>query len=157
WIGEMRQHGAAALRALLPRLSALIGNVEVSDVKVRPVDLCVSKGYRRAGSALGGDAFSTSCPPARPGWHQAFTAVERLCDAHLPGWLATPGMGKEKVDAFYDDEMKIECDDFSIDKAYYLRSFSTQAGPIWSARRFAKFLGHLGKGKLRQMAEQLAP
>ena len=156
WLGEMRQHGAAALLALLPRLSALIGNVEVSDVKVRPVDLCVSKGYRRAGIALVGDAFSTSCPAAGTGCNKVFTDVERLCNTHIPGWLATPGMAKEKIDAFYDDEIKIECDDFSIDKAYYLRSFSTQTGPIWSARRLAKFLGHLGKGKLRQMAEQLA-
>jgi 2-polyprenyl-6-methoxyphenol hydroxylase-like FAD-dependent oxidoreductase len=154
WLGEMRQHGAAV--ALMPRLSALIGDVEVSDVKVRPVDLCVSKGYRQAGIALVGDAFSTSCPAAGTGCNKVFTDVERLCNVHIPGWLATPGMAKEKIDAFYDDEIKIECDDFSIDKAYYLRSFSTRTGPIWSARRLAKFLAHLGKGKLRQAAEQLA-
>lgn len=156
WLGEMRRDGAAALRALLPRLHELIGDVEVRDVKVRPVDLYVSKGYRRAGIVLLGDAFSTSCPAAGTGCNKVFTDVERLCNAHIPGWLSTASMAKDKIDAFYDDEIKIDCDDFSINKAYYLRSFSTETGPIWSARRSAKFLAHLGKGKLRQMSEQLA-
>ncbi len=156
WLGEMRRHGAAALLALLPRLSALIGDVEVSDVKVRPVDLYVSKGYRQAGIVLLGDAFGTSCPAAGTGCNKVLTDVERLCNVHIPGWLATAGMAKDKIDAFYDDEIKIACDSFSVDKAYYLRSFSTQTGLAWSARRLAKFLAHLGKGKLRQMGEQLA-
>lgn len=156
WLGEMRRHGAAALLALLPRLSALIGDVEVSDVKVRPVDIYVSKGYRQAGIVLLGDAFGTSCPAAGTGCNKVLTDVERLCNVHIPGWLATAGMAKDKIDAFYDDEIKIACDSFSVDKAYYLRSFSTQTGLAWSARRLAKFLAHLGKGKLRQMGEQLA-
>jgi 2-polyprenyl-6-methoxyphenol hydroxylase-like FAD-dependent oxidoreductase len=156
WLGEMRQSGTAALRTLLPRLRELIGDAEVHDVKVRPVDLHVSNGYRRAGVVLLGDAFSTSCPAAGTGCNKVFTDVERLCNAHIPGWLATAGMAKDKIDAFYDDEIKIDCDSFSINKAFYLRSFSTQTGPVWSARRLTKFVAHLGKGKLRQMGEQLA-
>jgi 2-polyprenyl-6-methoxyphenol hydroxylase-like FAD-dependent oxidoreductase len=156
WLGEMRQNGAAALFAVLPRLRALIGDVEVRDVKVRPVDLYVNKGYRQAGIVLLGDAFSTSCPAAGTGCNKVFTDVVRLCNVHIPVWLATAGMEKDKIDAFYNDEIKVACDRFSVDKAFYLRSFSTQFGLAWSARRYAKFVAHLGKGKLRQIGEQLA-
>ena len=103
-----------------------------------------------------GDVFSTSCPAAGTGCNKVFTDVVRLCNVHIPVWLASAGMEKDKIDAFYDDEIKIACDRFSADKALYLRSFSTQVGLDLSARRYAKFLAHLGKGKLRQMGEQLA-
>jgi hypothetical protein len=66
-------------------------------------------------------------------------------------------MDKDKIAAFYDDEVKIACDKFSADKAYYLRSLSTEAGLAWRARRWAKFLAHLGKGALRQAGERLSP
>jgi 2-polyprenyl-6-methoxyphenol hydroxylase-like FAD-dependent oxidoreductase len=156
WLREMRQHGEATLFALLPRLRALTGAVEVSDVKIRPVDLYVSKGYRQAGIVLLGDAFGTSCPAAGTGCNKVFTDVERLCNVHIPRWLGTPGMGKEKIAAFYDDAVKIACDKFSADKAYYLRSLSTETGLAWRARRGGKFVAHLGKGALRQAGERLS-
>lgn len=156
WLGEMRQHGTEALLALLPRLRALIGDFEVCDIKIRPADLYISKGHRQAEIVLVGDAFSTSCPAAGTGCNKVFTDVERLCNVHIPSWLATAGMAKDKINAFYDDEIKIACDDLSADKAQHLRSFSTQTGLAWSTRRFAKFLAHLGKGKLRQMGERLS-
>ena len=133
----------------MPGLRALTGDVEVCDVKIRPVDLYVSKGHRQAGIVLVGDAFGTSCPAAGTGCNKVFTDVERLCNVHIPRWLATPGMGKDKIAAFYDDEVKIACDAFSADKAYYLRSLSTETALAWHARRWGRFLGMLGKGALR--------
>src|SRR5439155_1147299 len=56
WLREMRHTGQHALFALMPGLRKLIGNVEVSDVKIRPVDLYVSTGYRQAGIGQVGDA-----------------------------------------------------------------------------------------------------
>src|SRR5271166_591547 len=155
WLREMRQDGQAALFALLPRLRALTGDVEICDVKIRPVDLYVSKGYRQDGIVLVGDAFATSCPAAGTGCDKVFTDVERLCNVHVPRWLGTAGMGSDKIAAFYDDEVKIACDRFAAEKAYYLRSVSTEPGLPWRARRLAKFLAHLGKGALRQAAERL--
>jgi hypothetical protein len=35
----------------------------------------------------------------------------------IPGWLATPGMGEDKIGAFYEDAIKLACDGFSADKA----------------------------------------
>ena len=156
WLREMRQHGEAALFRLLPRLRKLTGDVKVDDVKIRPVDLYVSKGYRQAGIVLLGDAFATSCPATGTGCTKVFTDVERLCNVYIPGWLVTAGMGSDKIATFYDDEVKIACDQFSAAKASYLRSFSTETGLSWRARRFGKFLAHFGKGTLRQAGERLS-
>jgi 2-polyprenyl-6-methoxyphenol hydroxylase-like FAD-dependent oxidoreductase len=146
----MRRQGRDTLFALMPGLQALTGDIEVCDVKIRPIDLYVSKGYRQAGVVLVGDAFATSCPAAGTGCNKVFTDVERLCSVHIPQWLATPGMGREKISAFYDDAVKAACDTFSADKAFYLRAMSTEAGLSWRARRWGKFVAHLGKGALRE-------
>ena len=53
-----------------------------------------------------GDAFSTSCPAAGTGTGKVFTDVERLCNVYIPRWFATPGMGAEKIAAFYDDPVR---------------------------------------------------
>ena len=89
---------------------------------------------------LVGDAFATSCPAAGTGCNKVFTDVERLCNVHIPRWLASPGMGEEKIAAFYDDAVKVACDAASAAKAYYLRSLSTETGLAWQARRWGRFL-----------------
>ena len=156
WLRAMRRQGRDTLFALMPGLQALTGDVEVCDVKVRPIDLYISKGYRQAGVVLLGDAFATSCPAAGTGCNKVLTDVERLCSVHIPQWLATPGMGKEKIAAFYDDEVKVACDKFSADKAFYLRSLSTEPALSWRARRWGKFVAHLGKGALREAGGRLS-
>lgn len=156
WLRQMRRQGRDTLFALMPGLQALTGDVEVCDVKVRPIDLYISKGYRQAGVVLLGDAFATSCPAAGTGCNKVLTDVERLCSVHIPQWLATPGMGKEKIAAFYDDEVKAACDKFSADKAFYLRSLSTEPALSWRARRWGKFVAHLGKGALREAGGRLS-
>ncbi len=156
WLRQMRRQGRDTLFALMPGLQALTGDVEVCDVKVRPIDLYISKGYRQAGVVLLGDAFATSCPAAGTGCNKVLTDVERLCSVHIPQWLATPGMGKEKIAAFYDDEVKVACDKFSADKAFYLRSLSTEPALSWRARRWGKFVAHLGKGALREAGGRLS-
>ena len=56
------------------------------------------------GVVLVGDAFCTSCPAGGTGVRKALLDVERLCNVHIPHWLATPGMGIQKVTAFYEDD-----------------------------------------------------
>ena len=135
WLREMRHAGRDALFALVPGLRKHIGDVAITDVKVRPVDLYRSTGYGQAGIVLVGDAFGTSCPAAGTGCNKVFTDVERLCNVHIPAWLASAGMAADKIAAFYDDAVKRACDAASADKAYYLRSLSTADGLAWSARR----------------------
>jgi hypothetical protein len=105
---------------------------------------------------LVGDAFSTSCPAAGTGCNKVLTDVERLCNVHVPRWLATPGMEAGKIAAFYDDEVKRACEHASAEKAFYLRALSTGGGLKWRARRWTRFVHGVGVGALRQARERLA-
>jgi hypothetical protein len=85
-----------------------------------------------------------------------FTDVERLCNVHIPAWLASPGMDEAKIAAFYDDPAKKACDSHSIGKAYHMRSMSIDAGLPWTIRRWGRFAARLGAGTLRPMAATIA-
>ena len=111
-----RDHEAA-----LPRLRRITGEFAVAgDVKIRPADLYVSTGYRQPGIVLVGDAFATTCPVTGTGTDKVFTDVAQLCNVHIPAWLATEGMGDDKIASFYDDPVKQACDAWSSAKAYQL-------------------------------------
>jgi 2-polyprenyl-6-methoxyphenol hydroxylase-like FAD-dependent oxidoreductase len=151
WLLQMKTAPREALQALMPGLHKLIGETEVSDVKIRPVDLMVSTNYRQAGIVLAGDAFATSCPAAGTGCNKVLTDIELLCNHHIPRWLASEGMGADKIAAFYDDPVKIACEAFSRDKAFFLRGLSTETGALWQARRLMRFVGGVSIGALRKM------
>ncbi len=158
WLRQMRETPQEALFAKLPGLRALMGDFTVAGfVQIRPVDLYVTKNYQKAGVVLVGDAFATSCPAAGTGARRVLTDVERLCNVHIPHWLATPGMAVEKIGAFYDDPVKQACDTFSITKAYSLRSFTVDRTLPWVVRRWAKFFMQWGKGTLRRVTAARTP
>ncbi len=151
WLKRFSAAPQETLFALMPGLRKLMGDSEIAGpIKIRPVDLYATRNYCRDGIVLIGDAFATSCPAAGTGARKALTDVERLCNAHVPRWLATPGMGAEKIAAFYDDPVKQACDKFSLAKAYALRSFSIDPGLRWRMLRWAKFLAHYAVGALRR-------
>jgi 2-polyprenyl-6-methoxyphenol hydroxylase-like FAD-dependent oxidoreductase len=151
WLRQMRHAPQQALDALMPRLRKLTGETEIMDVKIRPVDLTVGTNYRQAGIVLIGDAFSTSCPAAGTGCNKVFTDVELLCNHHIPRWLASEGMGADKIAAFYDDPVRIACETFSRDKAFFLRALSTETSALWQARRLTRFVAGAGVGALRSL------
>jgi 2-polyprenyl-6-methoxyphenol hydroxylase-like FAD-dependent oxidoreductase len=158
WLKEFRHAPQDALYAMWPRLRKFTGNFTVpSFVQIRPVDLYVTKGYRQDGVVLVGDAFSSSCPAAGTGARKVLVDVERLCNVHIPRWLASPGMGEAKISAFYDDPIKRACDMLSENKAFRLRSYSIDTAPHWIALRFAKFVAHWGCGLLRRLNAMPAP
>ena len=103
-------------------------------------------GYLQPGIVLVGDAFSTSCPAAGTGTTKVFTDVERLCNVYIPQWLATDGMDAQKIAQFYDDPEKVACETRCLEKAYHLRSLSTDNGLSWRAQRWARFLVRLAQG-----------
>jgi len=157
WLRAFRAAPVETLRALMPNLATITGEFAVSGViKIRPADLYVTTGYRQPGIVLVGDAFATSCPAAGTGAGKVFTDVERLCNVHIPRWLATEGMDAEKIAAFYDDPVKQASDVHSATKAYYLRSLSTEPGLPWQARRWVRFMGRLGVGMLRQVRDRMS-
>lgn len=150
WLGRFRDAPQASSFAIMPGLRRILGEFEVtSAVKVRPVDLYETSGYRQAGVVIVGDAFSSSCPAAGTGANKVFTDVERLCNAHIPRWLATDGMAAEKIAAFYDDPEKRVSDAQSMAKAHWLRSLSTGRSLRWRARRLIKVVGGFGRGVLQ--------
>ena len=139
------------LTALLPRLYRITGKFEVTgDVKIRPADMHVSSNHRQPGVVLLGDAFETTCPVTGTGTDKVFTDVERLCNVHIPAWLATEGMDESKIAAFYDDPIKTACDEWSIAKAHHFRSVSIDTDVYWRVQRLARFLAWFGKGLLRR-------
>jgi 2-polyprenyl-6-methoxyphenol hydroxylase-like FAD-dependent oxidoreductase len=156
WLRQMKTAPREALQALMPGLHKLIGETDVSDVKIRPVDLVVSTNYRQAGIVLAGDAFATSCPAAGTGCNKVLTDVELLCNHHIPRWLASDGMGADKVAAFYDDPVKAACEAFSRDKAFFLRALSTETGALWQARRLMRFVGGVSLGALRRLRARIS-
>jgi 2-polyprenyl-6-methoxyphenol hydroxylase-like FAD-dependent oxidoreductase len=157
WFRQLREKPEETLAGLMPGLQKLTGDIEVlAPIKIRPVDLYITQGYRQSGIAVVGDAFATSCPAAGTGANKVLTDVERLCNVYLPRWLATDGMGVDKISAYYDDEIKQACDSFSAAKAYYLRSLSIDAGLSWTARRWGKMIGQFGVGALRQTHERFS-
>jgi 2-polyprenyl-6-methoxyphenol hydroxylase-like FAD-dependent oxidoreductase len=156
WLREMRRAPEKTLNATLPRLRRITGEFEISgDIKIRPADLYVSSGHRQPGVVLVGDAFETSCPVTGTGTDKVFTDVERLCNVHIPAWLATEGMSENKIAAFYDDPIKTACDAWSAAKAFHFRSVSIDNGITWRVQRWARFVGWLGEGILRRLRGRL--
>ncbi len=152
WLLRLRAEPQATLFALMPGLRALLGDFAVEGhIKIRPVDLYATRSHLQPGVVLVGDAFSTSCPAAGTGARKVLADVERLCNVHIPEWLATPGMSTEKITAFYEDPVKTACDAFALNKAYALKAFSTEAELSWRIRRWAKFLAQYGRGTLRRL------
>lgn len=151
WLAQFRADPDAALRDLMPRLEPLIGPYRVAGpVKVRPTDLHVAHGIEKPGVVLVGDAFATPCPATGTGSLKVFTDVERLCNHHVPGWLASPGTGTDKIAAFYADPVKRACDTFSAARAFELRALSTGSGMAWSLRRWLRFCLRLARWNLRR-------
>jgi 2-polyprenyl-6-methoxyphenol hydroxylase-like FAD-dependent oxidoreductase len=154
WLKQLRNAPQETLYAMWPRLRTLLRNFTVPGrVQIRPVDLYVTKGFQQHGVVLIGDAFSTSCPAAGTGARKLLVDVERLCNDHIPRWLTTPGMDKEKISSFYEDPAKQACDTLSIRKAFELRSFSIDPSLRWAALRWAKFLAHWARGRMRHLID----
>jgi 2-polyprenyl-6-methoxyphenol hydroxylase-like FAD-dependent oxidoreductase len=158
WLQQMRRAPAQTLKASLPRLCRITGDFEISgDIRMRPADLYVSTGHRQPGLVLVGDAFATSCPVTGTGTDKVFTDVERLCDVHIPNWLATDGMDETKIAAFYDDPVKTACDAWASAKAYSFRSVSIDNSLYWKAQRWARFVTWFCEGTLRQLRTPSGP
>ncbi|MBR0937222.1 NAD(P)/FAD-dependent oxidoreductase [Bradyrhizobium jicamae] len=152
WLRAFRHAPVETLNASLPRLRRITGDFAIAgDIKIRPADLYVSTGHRQAGVVLVGDAFATSCPVSGTGTDKVFTDVVQLCNVHIPAWLATDGMGADKIAAFYDDPLKTACDAWSNAKAFSFRSVSIDRGMYWKAQRLARFIAHFGRGRLRRL------
>jgi 2-polyprenyl-6-methoxyphenol hydroxylase-like FAD-dependent oxidoreductase len=145
WTKAFRTNPKDALTALMPNLPAYCPYLDVAGrVEVRPTDLRRAADYERDGLVLVGDAFQTVDPAISVGMRRALFDVERLVSIHLPRWLATPGMGKEKISAFYKDRLKSSFDESSIRVSLYARAINTEESLTWIMRRVRRRVGRSG-------------
>jgi 2-polyprenyl-6-methoxyphenol hydroxylase-like FAD-dependent oxidoreductase len=124
------------LARLLPGLTKSIGEYSVSGrVESSRIDLYATEGAVRPGLVLLADAFQSVCPTTGTGLSKVFTDVDVLCAECVPDWLATPGMGTDKIARFYDHPRKRATDEGSLRGAIWAKRIATDPSPLWRLRR----------------------
>lgn len=150
WLGDLMRTPKQALLAALPGLRKILGDFEItSPVQCWAMNLCEVEGHHQDGVVLIGDAFRSSCPATGTGVTRLLTDVERLCLRYAPNWLASPGMGREKIARFYQDPAKRATDARAAAAARTRRPLILSTSLTGIVRREAHFqkrriLGWLG-------------
>jgi 2-polyprenyl-6-methoxyphenol hydroxylase-like FAD-dependent oxidoreductase len=158
WLRRLREAPAAAIAECLPGLAQFTGALRVRGaVKIRPVDLVATDDAVQPGVALVGDAHATSCPVSGTGAAKALVDVERLCNVHVPNWLATGGMGAEKIAQYYADPEKRRSDAHALRTSLFARRIALGEGLLWSALRWGTYAGALGRHLLGHRALAALP
>ena len=129
----------------LPEMAGLLAGLSVvRSPEVRATDLYAVRGHVRPGVVLLGDAFHAPCPSSGSGMTRILNDVERLARVHVSAWLATPGMDRGKIAAFYADPIKLKVDRDSVRRSLRGRAHATSTSPYWRLRRSATaFKRHL--------------
>jgi 2-polyprenyl-6-methoxyphenol hydroxylase-like FAD-dependent oxidoreductase len=144
WVASVRKAPLACLAQDFPEAAAaLAGLAIIRNPEIRSTDLYASEGHVQPGVVLLGDAFHAPCPASGTGMTRILNDVERLAGAHLPQWLATPGMGADKIAAFYADPLKVAVDKASLNASMMGRRSAIDQGLYWRVRRIV--------GKLRRL------
>lgn len=151
---ELRREPEATVLRLLPGLRPYLGDFRVTDkVQNWVMDLTVVEGHLQPGVVLIGDAFQTNCPAAGTGVARLLVDVDRLCTEYAPRWLATPGMGTEKISQFYSDPDKLAADQRSLKMAHFRRALTSRNDIGWDVRRRLHFL----RRSLAHRVDQMHP
>lgn len=138
---EIRREPEATLLRLLPGLRTYLGDFHVIDkVQNWVMDLTVVEGHLQPGIVLIGDAFQTNCPAAGTGVARLLVDVDRLCTEYAPRWLATAGMGADKIAQFYSDPDKLAADQRSLKMARFRQALTSRNDISWDVRRRLHFL-----------------
>lgn len=136
WTKAFREAPQKMLCELMPEIAAQCGNFEVAGpVDVRQVSLAKTQGHRRDGVVFVGDAFWTTCPTPGIGIGRVMTDIDQLSTVHIPRWLETPGMTADKINAFYDDPIKVASDEEGMRVSIYAKQITIETGLEWRVRR----------------------
>jgi hypothetical protein len=76
---------------------------------------------------------------------KALLDAERLCNVHVPVWLATPGMGADKIARYYADPHKRRSDTHSFRTSLFAKRAALGTGLRWTALRWGYLAGSLGR------------
>jgi 2-polyprenyl-6-methoxyphenol hydroxylase-like FAD-dependent oxidoreductase len=137
WLARFAKQPEREITGALPRLTQITGTFRVTGrVEMKPVDLYQVEEPARPGLVLVGDAYQSVCPTTGTGLSKVLTDVDVLCNEYIPQWLATPGMGIEKIARYYAHPRKQLCDRTSLRNAVYIRSLSLDPSFPWRLRRF---------------------
>ena len=117
------------------------------------MDLTVVEGHLQPGIVLIGDAFQTNCPAAGTGVARLLVDVDRLCTEYAPRWLASAGMGTEKISQFYSDPDKLAADQRSLKMARFRQALTSRNDIEWDMRRRLHFL----RRSLTHRVDQMRP
>ena len=153
WLKQFRDAPRETLYAMWPGLRPLMGDFTVTDfVKIRPVDLFVTKGQlpgrRRAGRRRVRDVVPSRRHRRAQGAGRCRTALQRA----YPALAHDTGHGRgENRRVLRRPGETGACDAYSTAKAYGLRSFTLDTSPAGVARRWIKFVLHWGKGFVRSI------
>ena len=121
---------------LLPGLERVIGPFEVRGrVETCRIDFYRMENVVQPGVVLLADAYQSACPTTGLGLSRALNDVDVLCHDCLPAWLATPGMGADKIARFYATERKHALDDVALEQTRYGREMATNDTLAWRMRR----------------------
>ena len=139
-IRAFQQDALGALAALQPGLSPWLAGCQVHGaVDLFAVELSISEGSCQPGLAVIGDAYRTACSAVGNGLTCLLVDVVRLA-AHVPRWLAAPGMGLDKVSQFYDDPIKKEMDSSAHQMALQRRNSVLDQHRVNRVRRDVHFV-----------------
>ena len=151
---ELRREPEATVLRLLPGLWPYLGDFRVTDkVQNWVMDLTVVEGHLQPGIVLIGDAFQTNCPAAGTGVARLLVDVDRLCTEYAPRWLASAGMGTEKISQFYSDPDKVAADQQSLKMAHFRQALTSRSDIGWDVRRRLHFL----RRSLTHRVDQMHP
>ena len=135
WVREFIMKPDSMLRRHLPGLSRVIGNFQVvSHVETGHIDLYRVDGNPQPGVALIGDAFQSTCPATGLGLSKVLTDVDILSTC-IPRWLATPGMGNEKLIDLYHHPRKLALDSRALRRAHDERCVAVDPSLRWQIHR----------------------
>ena len=136
WARSFKLNPKQALLDVMPSLERTIGPFEVvGKVQVRPNSIHRAGNVcQQAGVVLIGDAYQSSCPAVGTGIGRILADVEALRRL-VPLWLATPGMGADKVQQFYSDPAKRRFDAQALRDARHRRALCTETSWRWKAYR----------------------
>jgi 2-polyprenyl-6-methoxyphenol hydroxylase-like FAD-dependent oxidoreductase len=136
WVREFMKHPGQILEHALPKLSRLIGEYRiVTKVETGRIELYRMHEELQPGVVLIGDAFQSACPATGKGLSKIGTDVDVLCSECVPEWLATPGMGCDKIAKFYNHARKCAVDKYTLEMADYRRRASTEKSIRWRIHR----------------------
>jgi 2-polyprenyl-6-methoxyphenol hydroxylase-like FAD-dependent oxidoreductase len=135
WVRQFIQEPGPMLRRYLPKLSRVTGEYRVtSKVEYGRVDLYRVDCDPQPGIVMIGDTMQSACPAAGMGLDKVLTDVDVLSE-RIPVWLASPGMGADKLDDFYQHPRKLASDAEALDRARDHRRVAIDKSLRWRVHR----------------------